>query len=63
MVEKAKTYRIDADNTKKAIDRMVEYIAETRIPVTEAQVINASINKAIKEITDDEIREYVEGKK
>lgn len=63
MTEKAKAYRVDKGNKERAIERMVEYIAETRTPVTEAQVINASINKAIKEITNEEIREYVESKK
>lgn len=59
---KAKTYRVDAALAKTACEKMIDYIAENREPVTEAQIINASIEKGIKDLTHEEIAEFLKGK-
>lgn len=58
----AKTYRVEAELAKEACGKMIEYIAENREVVTEAQVINASIKKGLESLTDEDIRKYVDSK-
>ena len=59
---KAKTYRVDAALAKAACEKMIDYLAENREAVTEAQIINASIEKGIKDLTHEEITEFLKGK-
>lgn len=59
---KAKTYRVDATLAQAAYEKMIDYIADNRKGVTEAQIINASIEKGIKDLTDEEITKFMEGK-
>lgn len=59
---KAKTYRVDAALAKAACEKMIDYIAENREAVTEAQIINASIEKGIKDLTHEEITEFLKRK-
>ena len=56
---KAKTYRVEAELAKAASDRMIEFITEEQEPVTEAQIINASIKKGLMQLTNEEIKEYI----
>lgn len=58
----AKTYRVEAELAKNACEKMIEYIAEHREVVTEAQVINASIKKGLESLTDEDIRKYIDSK-
>lgn len=56
---KAKTYRVEAELAKAACERMIEFITEEQEPVTEAQIINASIKKGLLQLTNEEIKEYI----
>ena len=58
----AKTYRVEAELAKEACEKMIEYIAENREVVTEAQVINASIKKGLESLTHEDIRKYIDSK-
>ena len=57
--EKAKTYRVDAELATAACERMIEFITEEQEPVTEAQIINASIKKGLPSLSNEEIKEYI----
>lgn len=59
MKTKAKTYRVEAELAKAACERMIEFITEEQEPVTEAQIINTSIKKGLLELTNEEIKEYI----
>ncbi len=59
MSTKAKTYRVEAELAKAACERMIEFITEEQEPVTEAQIINASIKKGLLQLTNEEIKEYI----
>lgn len=59
---KPKTYRVDAELAKLACEKMIEYITDNQEPVTEAQIVNASISKGLQALTDKEIKEYLESK-
>lgn len=59
MNTKAKTYRIEAELAKAACERMIEFITEEQEPVTEAQIINTSIKKGLLQLTNEEIKEYI----
>lgn len=56
---KAKTYRVDAELATEACERMIKFITEEQIPVTEAQIINASIRKGLPSLNNEEIKEYI----
>lgn len=56
---KAKTYRVEAELAKAACERMIEFITEEQEPVTEAQIVNISIKKGLLELTNEEIKEYI----
>lgn len=56
---KAKTYRVEAELAKAACERMIEFITEEQEPVTEAQIINTSIKKGLLQLTNEEIKEYI----
>lgn len=58
--QKPKTYRVDADLATAACEKMIEFITEEQEPVTEAQIINASIKKGLLELTNEEIKEYIQ---
>lgn len=57
---KPKTYRVNAELANEACEKMIEYIAENREAVTEAQIINACIEKGLKEITHREIAKFID---
>jgi len=59
MNTKAKTYRVEAELAKAACERMIEFITEEQEPVTEAQIINTSIKKGLLQLTNEEIKEYI----
>lgn len=59
MSTKAKTYRVEAELAKAACERMIEFITEEQEPVTEAQIINTSIKKGLLQLTNEEIKEYI----
>lgn len=59
MKEKAKTYRVAPDLAKQASEKMIRYITENKVAVTEAQIINASIKKGLEDLTDAEIQEFI----
>lgn len=59
MPTKAKTYRVEAELAKAACERMIEFITEEQEPVTEAQIINISIKKGLLQLTNEEIKEYI----
>ena len=59
MSTKAKTYRVEAELAKAACERMIEFITEEQEPVTEAQIINTSIKKGLMQLTNEEIKEYI----
>lgn len=56
---KAKTYRIEAELAQAACEKMIAYITKNQEPVTEAQIVNASVKKGLKTLTDEEIKEYL----
>lgn len=60
---KAKTYRVTSELSKAACEKMIEYITEKQEAVTEAQIINASIDKGIKDLTHEDIGKFIEGQK
>ena len=57
--EKAKTYRVDAGLAKEACERMLKFITDEQTPVTEAQIINASIKKGLPSLSNEEIKDYI----
>lgn len=59
---KQKIYRVDGELGEEAHKRRMEYISECKSDVTEAQIVNASIKKGLKELTNEEIKNYVEKK-
>jgi hypothetical protein len=56
---KTKTYRIKVSLSNKATKRAAEYIAEERELITESEMIGAAIEKGLKEITNEEIKEII----
>ncbi len=57
--EKPKTYRVDGELAALTCERMINFITEEQQPVTEAQIINASIKKGLELLTNEDIKEYI----
>ncbi len=53
-----KTYRVNKELSELAKKKMIEYITEEQEPITEAEIINAAIDKGIRELKNKEIRDY-----
>lgn len=54
-----KTYRVKIKLAESAEKRVIEYIAEEKELVTESEMISVAIEKGLKDIKNDEIREMV----
>ena len=55
-----KLYRVRKALAKKAKERRIKFIQEEGDVVTEAEIINAAIEKGLKTISNDEIKETTE---
>lgn len=54
-----KTYRVKKTLAEEAEKRVIKYIAEQKELITESEMIAAAIEKGLKEITNEEIREII----
>lgn len=58
-----KTYRVKKTLAEEAEKRVIKYIAEEKELITESEMICAAIEKGLKKITNEEIREIISKQK
>lgn len=56
----SKTYRVRSQFVPKIQKAHIDFIVETRLPIDEADIVNALIHKHLKELTAKDVLKYKE---
>lgn len=54
-----KTYRVNQELAELAAEKMIKYITEEQQVITEAQIINACIEKGLEDLTHEELKKFI----
>jgi hypothetical protein len=54
----SKTYRIKSQYVAKIQKAHIDFIVETRLPIDEADIVNALVHKHLRELTAKDVLKY-----